>query len=312
MGNCLVTQLKSSVNNNNLKYLGGIEFHFNGDTLQKRTLTLAGIVEKAVIIKDNGNTHFTSLDGTSDFGKEATEENGGIIVSGNNRFIVLSGTAECDVVVFSKYGIRTINCNDYNVIPKSLDYVGTSTEGTTLWIYYNTSGAIGSIDLGEEYFKEAKISRIHLFGKNASASITALPYINTSILTILELVKQSISNNLYELICNINTLESLIIMDSRAIADIDISKLANLTHLTNISILDIITDFGPIETFVARQRGKGRTTCSSISWTYAGYIGATFNGTAIAKNANAMTLSWTASTITFNGTEISNSDVITE
>lgn len=63
-----------------------------------------------------------------------------------------------------------------------------------------------------------------------------------------------------------------------------------------------------IENFVAYNRGAGRTT-GSLSLPWLGACNATFNGSAV-ENQQNNSLSWTASTITLNGTEISNSDVL--
>ena len=61
---------------------------------------------------------------------------------------------------------------------------------------------------------------------------------------------------------------------------------------------------GTVEAFVARQRGAGRTTASNIAISLAD---TTFNGSPVTHNNT--TLSWTATTITFNGVTIDNSDV---
>ena len=61
---------------------------------------------------------------------------------------------------------------------------------------------------------------------------------------------------------------------------------------------------GTVEAFVARQRGAGRTTASNIAISLAL---TTFNGNSVTHDPT--TLSWTATTITFNGVTIDNSDV---
>ena len=107
----------------------------------------------------------------------------------------------------------------------------------------------------------------------------------------------------------------------------DISDIAGLTALTKINLMraqKVIGSFeslgkcialkdiqlaetrigGTVEAFVARQRGAGRTTASNIAISLAD---TTFNGSSVTHSNT--TLSWTATTITFNGVTIDNGDV---
>jgi hypothetical protein len=80
-------------------------------------------------------------------------------------------------------------------------------------------------------------------------------------------------------------------------------SLGKCTALTDIKIAETHIG-GTVEAFVARQRGAGRTTASNIAIALAL---TTFNGSPVTHNST--TLSWTATTITFNGVTIDNSDV---
>lgn len=104
----------------------------------------------------------------------------------------------------------------------------------------------------------------------------------------------------------------------------DIAGLTGLTKINLVRALKVIGSFeslgkcialteikiaethiaGTVEAFVARQRGAGRTTASNIAISLAD---TTFNGTSVTHSNT--TLSWTATTITFNGVTIDNSDV---
>lgn len=81
----------------------------------------------------------------------------------------------------------------------------------------------------------------------------------------------------------------------------DFGPCVNLTTL-NISNTGVT---GSLEGFVAAQRAAGRTTCNSLSLPYIGEGQTiTFNGAKITTIQYTNTLSWTANTITFNGTTI--------
>lgn len=80
-------------------------------------------------------------------------------------------------------------------------------------------------------------------------------------------------------------------------------SLGKCIALTEIKIAETFIA-GTVEAFVARQRGAGRTTASNIAISLAD---TTFNGSSVTHSNT--TLSWTATTITFNGVTIDNSDV---
>lgn len=71
---------------------------------------------------------------------------------------------------------------------------------------------------------------------------------------------------------------------------------------------------GTIEDMVAVRRGVRGDTTSTITWDYpssqSGEI--TFNGARLTGNASNISLSWDATTITFNGTTINNDSVINQ
>lgn len=81
----------------------------------------------------------------------------------------------------------------------------------------------------------------------------------------------------------------------------DISELGALIKLVKIDTSNTNVT-GSLESFVAAQRNSGRSICNGITFQNT-QTNLTFNGAAI--NANG-SLSWTASTITYNGTTVNN------
>lgn len=82
-----------------------------------------------------------------------------------------------------------------------------------------------------------------------------------------------------------------------------LKDIGSLTHITDLQIGDTVIS-GSIEEFVAAQRLAGRTTCGQLNVPYIGTTAVTFNGGSITAASNSV-LSWTASTITLDGTTIS-------
>ena len=83
----------------------------------------------------------------------------------------------------------------------------------------------------------------------------------------------------------------------------ELSQLGSLVNLTSITVMyesgyeSLIS--GTIESFVAAQRLAGRTTESGISCLF-NHTNITFNGSLVSSSSQR-TLSWTATTITYNG-----------
>ena len=85
----------------------------------------------------------------------------------------------------------------------------------------------------------------------------------------------------------------------------NLAILGKLTSLTFMQLADSQI-YGSLESFVAAQRSNGRTTCDGIDlvW-FSASPHITWRGASIpAAGAEALRLSWTASTITFNGETI--------
>lgn len=101
------------------------------------------------------------------------------------------------------------------------------------------------------------------------------------------------SNNIYKL--NVETMQPYWTM-------YDLAHI-NVTNTITASI----TGGGEIIDYVAKKRGLGITE-GSLTWAYIS-PGSTFNGVTITNRVSNV-LSWTADTITFGGTTISNNDSV--
>lgn len=80
-----------------------------------------------------------------------------------------------------------------------------------------------------------------------------------------------------------------------------LSDLANLTNLTNLSMISANVT-GTWEDFIKKQRDKGKTSGSIIS--YWNLAATTLNGTSIRSNtpSGKITISWNSNSITLEGT----------
>ena len=304
MGNCLVTKLKGTVDNDNLNVLSTIKVHV-GSGSSGRTIVLTGS-EKAVIKNQESGVYFTNAGGTN-YGLEATPENG-YQISGNEKYVFLAGTGSCDVLIYGKYTMSNIGIVKYMNFVAGCEYVGASAEnGASLSIQVDTNSVGADVDLGN-IFGGSKFRVIHFEGTNAYLSVKGLPYIDNKSFVQEVIISNArvYSDDVYAIL-QMPSLTTLSINNSlnndHSVSAENIGQLTNLTSLTT-KLAPESRQFGAVETFVATQRSKGRTTCDGISWKYAGWCGATFNGASITKDENTRTLSWTATTITFDGVTI--------
>ena len=128
---------------------------------------------------------------------------------------------------------------------------------------------------------------------NQHLNTEKFPY--SSVLTNLNV--NNIDGRLSELANKIPNISTLYISASRIKGNI--SELGALIKLTKIDTSNTnIT--GSLESFVVAQRNSGRSICNGIKFLNT-QTNLTFNGAAI--NANG-SLSWTASTMTYNGTTV--------
>lgn len=123
---CLVTKLKSVVDNDNLSYLGAIMCTINEEenpTPSNRRITVradGGDVELEII---EGQAHFTNSSGSSDLGKSST------IVAGGSQYLYLSNHAG-KLLIKNKYHISEIQTPQAGTVlsinTKQLENIGAS------------------------------------------------------------------------------------------------------------------------------------------------------------------------------------------
>lgn len=267
MENCLVTTLKSEIQNDNLRKITevGLSFEENG---YLGILSTIGITIRA-------NANILSVEGSGNAPSNSLE-----IPSGSFESIIVSGTGK----VFLPYASisrlwSTGVCN----------FEGT-LEGMSLLYDMNVSNSKGVVNFG--------------FIPNSIRSFTVS------------------SSALYNFKGTYSVLTTLNLGVDASVRDITLQDL--VTHCPNIHIftasgfenettailgnLPLTSSVGPqvsgsLEQYVASQRAKGRTEGStSFKWFGDGHN--TFNGVEIVSGGTAKTLSWTATTITFDGTTI--------
>ena len=131
-------------------------------------------------------------------------------------------------------------------------------------------------------------------------------------LSYLYLAAPKLTGNITDLLSvHANTLETIVIVAVRDYSKFtmlmsDLGKFPNILNFDNVAFSPIQ---GSIESFVASQRGVGKMekSMNNIPW-MGGNGKITWKGTTI-ENVQQNLLSWTATTITFNGETIQNSDV---
>lgn len=258
--NCLVTKLKATVDNSNLKKLGVLDIYGTGNA----DIGFKG--SSPITVKCVSGTMY------SDSGRTQAITEKVIPVSTNSSYVyIVNGT---HIEVSSKYDITFFYATPTTEMINTEDFKYSTgiTRLTVPQIKGNLSNLSGLTSCTAlELVSSSAPYNFALEGTAADiAGLTALTKIN--------LVRAQHV---------IGSFESL----GKCIALTDI-KLAE----SNIA--------GTVEAFVARQRGAGRTTASNIAISLAN---TTFNGSSVTHGNT--TLSWTATTITFNGVTIDNSDV---
>lgn len=262
--NCLVTTLKSTVNNSSLEKFGMFSVSFKQETSPTQDSRFIRIVstEKNTISCEGGllyNTYGGTPIGDSYTFRDAdwSEEYGGY------QFVGYISNNECKLYIpkytFKYYSFNALAVKDIDILKFKYTLV-TSFTGAFL------TGNIS--DLPD--------NAIYLYINGNTKAVGKLSDLSSK-----------------TLITSIN-------LGNTSITPSPLYSIGTLTALTTIA--GIIAT-GSIEDFVAAQRTNGRTTCEGINCQWIGEGSITFNGAAIANKASA-TLSWDASTITYDGTTI--------
>ena len=300
MGNCLVTKLKSAVDNDNLKKLGIARMVIltNGSmTVDNKFVKISAASTGPVEVKCPDGAYMT----VGGIAKDSIT-----IDAGSSASITLSDIGENGkyTLEITKYNLtEVIGGNLYinNVLAKrllmeDLEYANNFT--SSAFLYGNLSElpylpALTTIGIADIAIFEGDFAVFAEKYKN-STSFTTLQFNGSYVLT-------NLTTSNIKKIANISTLRI-----SHTNAAGDIKELGNLP-LTSLTLNNNSSIYGSIEELVARRRGHGATTGSITIPTIGGVI--TFNGVQLTTVLSDKTLEWTASEITFNGTTVQNSDV---
>lgn len=269
MKNCLVTKLKSAVNNDSLERLGALEVKvatknwISTIALYKCYIT-DGSDASVSILGDNAVVFNSSVGWTrSDDNKEITSNPG--TATSHYFDIDPSNVDYVTLRCYNKYCIRTLD----NVVDLDVNMLKSCAN--------------------IEYLKVVE-------GIHKTSTDTIVKYI-------------PLVSDLY--------IGSTSRVQFNNIAG-QFSDFAKLEHLDYLFISNVIFDeVDSIERFVAVKRGLGHTASTGngirirIDQQQLATAWVTFQGNRVHNPYTSNTLSWTASTITFEGTTINNSDVVT-
>lgn len=255
MKNCLVTKLKSTVNNDGLKPFGYIPVKYTESVNSAENVMVCAEAQSAKVIGGtvNGST-------TVDFTGSGDKYYG--------TFDNCSYDNGQDLTLYiPKYAIKNIRCNELDA--EDLVFA-TNLANIYMRDYSRIVNASKLDDIADRfktfYFAKGSFDEpfdVTKLGSTGNLIILGLAKVSN--------VKGSLDN------CGLSPITELIVPDSKDVT------------LT-------------IENFVANQRSINRTTGSlNISWL--GVISCYFNGQLVAAQQDN-SLSWTASTITLNGTTI--------
>ena len=265
MGNCLVTKLKSAVDNDSLDRLGmlclGIKA-INSPTVdtQYRRLCVSDDVTSITISVSEGQI-YRSYGGEG--GSSLTFEN--------------ISTDEVSGYKYINFYVPNIDCILY--VPKYVCVGWITSYGFSI----KTEKISSYVPIG------ALTDRLNLLEGRLAELPTSLTYLQ-------------VSNTKLE-----GSLEDFGRFDMTYIVlgdnyGGDIATLGGQIHLTTLWAGKLT---GNIEDFVIAQRAAGRTECTGISTRYFGASNNLyFNNELISYSGSIVTLSWTASTITFGETTI--------
>lgn len=263
--NCLITKLKASVNNDSLDKLGMFSVFFKQEeSPTQNSRYLLVVSTEKNTMESMGGLFYKTYGGTS-LGKSYT-------------FVDSDWSEQYGGYVFSGYVSNTA-CR-VDISKYTLKRVQVTADG------------VYDIDLSK--FKYTQVQ--YFSGSYLSGSVADLPDNTTYV---------NFNGNLKikGTLADFSRLTSITYLDV-ANSSIEPSLISSLGPLKALTTMQIIAN-GSIESFVEAQRdGKdGRTTCDGITCAYLGAGNITFRGEQIVNKASA-TLTWTASTITYDGVTI--------
>lgn len=285
MKECLVTKLKRVVNDDSLEFFGALVVKlYTGENGYLGVYgSTEGIKSELEVLTEGVN--IVSVAG------------GGVKLSDKKCILGTIGVEQFPGVMFdvSKRTLITVKITQkYNLasLPNILEIIP----------YNRTLNGVDQLRLflTEYGFK----------GKNEN--ITVLPELkNATRVTIIDSSSydSTFTGKISDLMAKLNpsilTSFTLMLRD----CDYDISDIAKLLgNFTALTFLELLNETGKVtgtlESFVAEQRKNGRTSCESLDFSY-GSSFVTFNGKPAYKDlSRTRILSWTESTITYDGETI--------
>lgn len=208
-------------------------------------------------------------------------------------------------------GLVTIKDNEGNTIAQSDSWINTNMPVGKMYHIYggenvDTFNIFGNQTIGLE-------ARINSYGY--LTKVREIKTINDYINSVTDLTTSNRLQTFYIQTKEIKIPKSDMIswINERPITEISIICSKKYFTMDDFGRLENVTTLnsgenggGRVEDYVARKRQLGHST-GSVTWKYI-TPGSTFNGNVI-TNRTSNVLSWTATTITFGGVEIQNSEV---
>lgn len=270
--NCLITKLKASVNNDDLQRFGMLKLFINAEG---STAPVWAVKEGDVPIEIicTGTTSITSGEGTIE---PVVTGVGNIFISDKYKLIRCGLSTDTNKVVDF----------DELMYAKKIQYITfyRSSEGEVNIKNFTNVSQLAAFDgLKELVINESNYST----SEKLSGTIEQLANTPSG-----------------------NTLEKISITDSNITGTMaqlgKLESLTNIAKLANNEALSSPNFTGTVESFVNTRRNLATPqSTGTVTWNYPSETkgSVTFNGAAVTGGANTV-LSWTATTITFNGVTI--------
>lgn len=289
MGNCLVTKLKGTVDNNSLLKIG--EFKFDAKPTSTNNIVVGIQAAGDVTVRTNSPV-LTLINPKSE-----------TVLSGSTSVVIPQSAAVTNVYVIDSALEDTITLyvdNKYKIQQLHFQEVVNSVIDLTYmemlssircWKNCKTSTIIGEIpdtitSMLYSFYDKTTITRakngLEVFNNNGGNDMVENKQLSTFVSYTPNLTDLRISGN------------KIVLGD-------------NYSVLANISTLNTIVGCnapGTLENFVRTRRAlptPQATGSVNIQWAP---LGVTFNGEQVPRQEAALTLSWTATTMTFNGVTI--------
>lgn len=289
---CLVKKYKKTVSNPDLLPIGAFKVSFKVGN--NKFINIASSASPKVVVELLDATIDTVTNGTK---IDNTHAEVNIFPSATTGFTINESVSNVNAILHNKYDIERVS----NAVFDDTVNIKYSSGLTTLEGCEFGNGSFADLpnsikDLSIEFSGGD-------FDLSDIGSHTTLEKFNLNTKS-----RSVLTGN----ISNLATLVNLKYVQLNVMQNIigDISVFGNMPSLINLNISGSAKLSGTVESIVAKFRGKSKTT-GSITTPYLGQNqpNITFNGNVITGTTSSTKIEWTATTITFNGTTINNSDV---